>query len=182
MIETGSLQEHNQRLTNLVKNHETWLKQVMYNLTSNESVVKDMIQELYLYLAERKDKRLYYLDSFNLKYCYLFLCSRYTNLIKREGKNIYTDQFKETIDEVYDDTWDNELLRFELDVKKELKKLESSKLWSSAKIYQMYQFSDDTMEELSKKIGISKSTTFSSVKKIKEHLKQTIDKPNKLKE
>ena len=43
----------------------------------------------------------------------------------------------------------------------------------------MYQFSDKTMEELSKDIGISKSTTFMSVKKIKLHLQNVINKPNK---
>lgn len=178
MIETGSL-EHNQRLTNLVNNHETWLRQVMYNLTTNEDVVDDMIQELYLYLSERRDRELYYLDSFNLKYCYLFLRSRFTNLIKRENKNIYVGKFKDTPNDDYDDRWDNELEKFETSVKQELKRLQSTSMWSSAKIYEMYQFGDDTMETLSDKIGISKSTTFLSVKKVKEHLKNTIDKPIK---
>ena len=52
-------------------------------------------------------------------------------------------------------------------------------MWSSAKLYEMYQFSDKTMEQLSNDINISKSTTFLNVKKIKQHLQQTITKPKK---
>ena len=61
----------------------------------------------------------------------------------------------------------------------ELKRLEQTKMWSSAKLYEMYAFTDITMDELSKKIGISKSTTFLNIKKIKEHIKQLIDNPFK---
>jgi len=41
----------------------------------------------------------------------------------------------------------------------------------------MYHFSDMTLETLSKEIGISKSTSFINVKKIKNHLKEKIDNP-----
>jgi predicted DNA-binding protein YlxM (UPF0122 family) len=41
----------------------------------------------------------------------------------------------------------------------------------------MYSFADITMEELSNKIGISKSTTFLNIKKIKEHLKNKLQNP-----
>jgi len=39
--------------------------------------------------------------------------------------------------------------------------------------------SDDTMIDVAKKIGISKSTTFISIKRIREHLKNTIRSPFK---
>ena len=50
-------------------------------------------------------------------------------------------------------------------------------MWSSAKIYELYTFGDKTMEKLSDEIGISKSTTFLNVKKIKKHLKDNIKNP-----
>ena len=50
-------------------------------------------------------------------------------------------------------------------------------MWSSAKLYELYQFSDKTMDELSNEVGISKSTTFLNVKKIKQHLRKTIKNP-----
>ena len=62
-------------------------------------------------------------------------------------------------------------------IKQELDRLSKTRMWSSSKLYELYAFSDVTMEELSKKIGISKSTTFLNIKKIKEHLKQVIENP-----
>ena len=37
-------------------------------------------------------------------------------------------------------------------------------MWTSAKLYELYAYSDLTMDELSKKIGISKSTNVSQYK------------------
>lgn len=181
MLETGSLEEHNSRMTTLVNNHDEWLKKVAYNLSKNNDVTNDLVQELYCYLLENRNKKLYYLDSFNLKYCYAFLRSRYMNLYNREKRSVYGFKFKEFEDTPYDRQWDDALERFESDVKQELDRLEKTKKWASAKIYKMYIFSDKSMEKLSEDIGISKSTTFMSVKKIKQHLQNTIDKPQKKK-
>jgi hypothetical protein len=43
----------------------------------------------------------------------------------------------------------------------------------------MYFFSDKTLEGLSNDVGISKSTTFLHVKKIKKHIRATIPNPFK---
>lgn len=166
------------RLKVLYIRHHDWLRSVAYNLSKNSDIADDLIQDLYLYLGEKKNKNLFFLDSFNLKYCHLFLSSRWVNLVKREQKNVYTDGIKDTEDTPYNEEWDRELQRFEQDVVKELDKLRNTSLWSSAKIYELYQFSDKTMEELSNDIGISKSTTFLNVKKIKQHLQDNIKKPN----
>jgi predicted DNA binding protein len=39
--------------------------------------------------------------------------------------------------------------------------------------------SNDTLDEVAKKIGISKSTTFLAVRKIRNYLKESIDNPFK---
>lgn len=180
-LDSGSLEhmENNQRLDTLYRNHDTWLRKVAMNLSGNQDVVDDLVQELYLYLATKNNPKLYYLDSFNLKYCHSFLQSRWRNLINREKKSVYPSQFKDGEMEEYNPSWDNKLYNFEQDVLDELRRLEKTNDWAQAKIYKMYQFSDRTMEELSKDIGISKSTTFMSVKKIKLHLQQVINKPTK---
>jgi DNA-directed RNA polymerase specialized sigma subunit len=72
-------------------------------------------------------------------------------------------------DEKLENTYDN--------VVEELKRLEQTKLWAPSKLAQMYFFSDKTLEGLSKDIGISKSTTFLHVKKIKKHIKETLQNP-----
>ena len=57
--------------------------------------------------------------------------------------------------------------------------MKTTRLWPSAKIYELYAFSDLTMEQLSDNIDVSKSTVFLNIKKIKLHLKELIDNPFK---
>jgi len=176
---SGSLEiEISNRLSNLYTNHHDWLRAVAYNLSKSHQLSDDMVQELYLYLAEKQNPKLFFNDSFNLKYCHSFLSSRYINWIKRENKKIYVEKWKDVEDEEYDHDYDESIDKAFDDVIKELERLKTTPMWSSAKLYEMYQFSDKTMEKLSKDIGISKSTTFLNVKKIKEHLKNNIKNPN----
>lgn len=176
MLISGSIEiEINRRLGVLYEKHNDWLNAVSYNLTNNKPVAEDLVQELYLYLAEKKNDKLFYQDSFNLLYCHNFLRSRWINLVKRENKNVYPEKWKDVEDTPYDTEGDiNQQQLFE-DIKKEIENLQKTNMWSSAKIYELYTFSDKTMEELSNEIGISKSTTFLNVKKIKQHLKDKFD-------
>jgi transposase-like protein len=64
-------------------------------------------------------------------------------------------------------------------VKKELQSLQVTKLWPAARLYEMYWMSDDTLNEVAQKIGISKSTTFLAIKKIRKHMQGVIDNPFK---
>ena len=52
----------------------------------------------------------------------------------------------------------------------ELKQLEKTKMWPQSKIFQLYWMSDKTLDEVADDIGISKSTTFLAVRKIKKYL------------
>jgi RNA polymerase sigma factor (sigma-70 family) len=174
---SGSL-EHNihTRLSILYSKHNDWLNAASYNLTNNKAVAEDLVQELYLYLAEKKNDKLFYQDSFNLLYCYNFLRSRWLNLIKRENKKVYPQKWRDVEDTPYDIESDINQQKLYEDVKKEIDRLQKTNMWSSAKIYELYAFGDKTMEELSKEIGISKSTTFLNVKKVKQHLNNKFKK------
>lgn len=177
-MNSGSIDTQiNFRLINLYNQHHDWLRSVSYNLCKNTDVADDLIGELYLYLAEKKNPKLFFSNSFNLKYCHLFLSSRWVNMVKRENKSIYVQNWKDTEDVPYNHEWDAMVDKFEQDVKDELDHLKTTPMWSSAKLYELYQFSDLTMEELSEEIGISKSTTFLNVKKIKQHLQNNIKNP-----
>ena len=178
MISSGSFCENNKRLEVLHKQHNKWLQQVAYNLSGNIDVTQDLVQELYLYLANKVNPNLWYSDSFNLKYCHSFLQSRYVNLIKRENKNVYNQYaFKDKKDVPYDEDWDTLIQKTYEDVQSEIKELQRTPMWASAKIYEMYAFGDTTMEKLSEEVGISKSTTFLNIKRIKEHLKENLKNP-----
>jgi len=169
--------ELNQRLDTLYRKHHEWLMAVAYNLSQNVDTANDLVGELYIYLGEKNNEKLYYLDSFNLKYCQLFLSSRFINKVNRDKKMVITDSFKDNMDSEYDIEGDNRLEDSWNELKDELESLKKGNMWSSAQLYEMYQFENLTMEQLSKRIGISKSTTFLNIKKIKEHLRDNINNP-----
>ena len=169
--------ETNKRLDILYRKHHHWLMSVAYNLAKDVDVANDLVGELYIYLGEKDNDNLYYSDSFNLKYCQMFLSSRFYNKCNRDKKMVITDTFTDNMDDEYDYDGDNRLEASWNELKDELQRLKTSNMWSSAQLYEMYQFQDLTMEELSKKIGISKSTTFLNLKKIKEHLRNTLNNP-----
>lgn len=150
---------------------------VAYNLSKDVDMANDLVGELYVYLGEKNNEKLYYLDSFNLKYCQMFLSSRFMNKVNRDKKMVITESFTDDLDDEYDYEGDNRLESSWNELKEELSSLKKGNMWSSAQLYEMYQFQNLTMEELSKKIGISKSTTFLNIKKIKEHLKNNINNP-----
>jgi len=178
IIDSGSIDLQTQkRLEVLHLKHNEWLMACAYNKSKDIELSKDLIQELYLYLLEKRNPKLFYADSFNLLYCHNFINSRYINWIKRENKKQYISDKFDKEDDVYDEDLDKNLELAYTHLKDELDKLSKTKMWSSAKLYEMYAFSDITMEELSTKIGISKSTVFLNIKKIKEHILSIIENP-----
>jgi len=169
--------ENNKRLEILHRNHYDWLLAVAMKLTRNKDTSEDLIQELYIYLGGRNDKKLWYKDSFNLQYCRSFIHSRFYNLVTKEDRLVDLPTTFELEDEEYDVEWDEKLETTYNNIIKELDRLKKTKKWSSAKLFELYWFTDKTYDEVSKDINISKSTTFINVKKIKKHLKQTIENP-----
>lgn len=180
------------RLGVLYKNHHKWLLAVAYNKSKDKRLSEDLVQDLYLYLAEKKNPKLFYSDSFNLLYCYNFLSSRFINYIKRQNKSFSLDIYEndsikwfenfnelDEEDTVYDVQADKKLQHAYDTIKKELDLMKTTRMWPSAKIYELYAFSDLTMEQLSNNIDVSKSTVFLNIKKIKLHLKALIDNPFK---
>lgn len=181
---SGSIHsECNKRLEVLYKKHHNWLGAVAYNISKNMEASEDLVSQLYLYLGEKCNPDIWYLDSYNLQYCRSFIQSRFINEIKRNSKMITTDSFIENgwdmQDSEYDEDADIKIDEAYDDVRDELDRMKKKKGFASAMIYQHYWFSDMTLDEVSKAIGISKSTTFLAVKKTKEHLKKVIQNPFK---
>lgn len=178
MIDSGSIDlEINIRLETLYKKHHSWLLAVAYNKSKDKVVSADLVGELYLYLAEQRNPKVFYQDSFNLLYCYNFIGSRYINYIKRQNKSIHTDKWADKEDKPYDIEYDKKLHHAYDSIKQELDRLKHTKLWPSAKLYELYAFADITLDELAKEVGISTSTTFLRVKEIKLYLKNKINNP-----
>jgi DNA-directed RNA polymerase specialized sigma subunit len=98
-------------------------------------------------------------------------------MLKRNGKVSPLAENWDTIDEEYNIEYDTKIQIAYDEVREELDSMKKRKGWSNAMIYEHYWFSEKTLDEVSRDIGISKSTTFLAVKKVKKHLKNNIQNP-----
>ena len=171
--------ETKKRLDVLYRNHHQWLFSVAFKLSKDTHISEELVQELYLYLLDRNDENLFYKDSFNLQYCRAFIVSRFYNLKKIQNRNLPLFDNWDTEDIPYNEEWDNKLETSYKEVLEELNKMKKKKGWSSAMLFEMYWFSDKTFEQMSKEIGISKSTSFLNVRKVKNQLKSKLNNPFK---
>lgn len=173
------INECNKRLETLHKKHYIWLLQTSKNISKSQENAEDLIGDLYLYLAEKCNPDIFYKDSFNLMYCHRFLQTRWINRVQRSNRiKSEADMMKyDRVDEVYPIEEDHEIMEAFEAVNGELDRLATTRMWPKAQLFKLYYMSDDTMIEVADKIGISKSTTFISIKRIREHLKAAIRSP-----
>jgi len=153
--------------------------QVAQKVTKNREAAEDQVSELYEWLHKKQNPKLWWgIDSYNLKYCSKFLKHRYINKTKKLNRTTYVSDINDTeMDIPYDEDRDIEIENAYNQVIAELRQLEKTKLWPQSKIFQLYWMSSDTLDDTAKKIGISKSTTFLAVKKIRKYLAEVINNP-----
>lgn len=170
--------ENNKRLDVLFRNSHGWLSAVAFNLSKDKEVADELVGELYLYLAEKCNPALWYLNSFNLMYCHAFLNSRFLNRIKAAKRNVALSDSYDEVESEYDVDADEKVEDVYNKMVDELKRLERTRLWAPSKIYQMYAFDKEmTFEKLAAELKLSKSTVYLNCKKIKKHLKDNLDNP-----
>jgi len=167
------------RLSNLYEQSHPLLVKIALKITKQRETAEDVVMELYEYLHKKQNIKLFWgPDSYNIKYCCKFIRHRFLNKTKKLNRIILMEELPDDmIDIPYD--YDNDLSiqkAHEL-VLDELRNLEATKLWASSRIFELYWMSTDTLDDVSEKIGISKSTTFLAVKKIRKYLKEIIDNP-----
>jgi RNA polymerase sigma factor (sigma-70 family) len=172
--------EFDKRLNILFNQSYDWLFRVAINMTKNKADAEDLVQSLFVYLLEKRNEKLFYSNSFNLLYCHRFIKSRFINSKNRSKKVVATEFFDDNVsDEEYDDTVDIEIMIAYENIKLEVNKLKDTALWADAMIFTYYFESDDSLNDLAKRLKVSKSTVFLSVKRIKNYLKEIIDNPLK---
>ena len=179
---SGSIQaECDKRLSVLYHDKHRWLISEAKKLTKNTEEAEDLVQELFEYLHIKQNPKLFWGESYNIFYCNKFLFSRFMNKTKSLNRTELMGDVKVELlweeDIPYDEELDRELERAHNEVMNELKSLSVTRLWPSAKIFELYWMSEDTLQETADKIGISKSTTFIAVKKIRNYLQNTIKSP-----
>ena len=177
---TGSIQQQcTIRLENLYKNSHIWLLKASHNITGNADDAQDLVQDLYQYLLEKCNPKLFYLDSYNLLYLHRFLTHRWINRRKKNSRISYVGEiYNDDPAEEYDIEKDQSVMNAYNEVMQELERLKKTRGWASARLFELYWCSEDTLQEVADKIGISKSTVFIAIKKIRKHMAQVIQNPN----
>lgn len=178
---SGSLEwENNVRLHTLYIKHNDWLNAVAYKLTRDYDEACDLVSSVYLFLGEKINPKLFYLDSFNLQYLRSFINSRFLNSRKREGRKTNIDvveTYHQLEDTPYDVDSDQKFETAYWEVMTELNEMKATPKWVSGKLFEIYHFSDMTLDEVANDVGISKATCFLHVKKTKGILKSKIQNP-----
>jgi len=181
MIDSGSVQclECERRLTNLYTESHNWLLQSAKKITKNIEEAEDLVMELYEYLHLKCNPKLFWgKNSYNLFYCSKFLHSRFINKTKKLNRTTYVEEiFPYEMDVPYDTERDLAIQRAHEEVLEEISKLKKAKGFASAMIFELYWMSDKTLDEVAKDIGISKSTTFLAVRRVRKYLKEVIENP-----
>jgi DNA-directed RNA polymerase specialized sigma24 family protein len=167
-----------QRLSNLYKQSHKGLIDYAFNITGELVDAEELVSDLYEYLMNRGEERLYWNDSFNIVYCQRFIHSRFINKNKRIKPHVSFDEILFDIeDEPYDVEHDQKLEQAYNDILILLNKLSRTKLWAPAKIFEIYITTGKTLEKTSKDLKLSKSTVFLAIKKIKNKIKEEIGNP-----
>lgn len=173
--------ENNRRLDILFRQKNDWLMAAAYNITKDRDAGQELVAELYSYIAERGNPNIWWGDDeFNMLYLHMFLKTRWINRIKQRDKNVQLPENWDKIDEVYDEELDIRMQQSYDEIVVEINELQRTRMWSSARLAELYFFTPQmTLDKLSKDIGISKSTSFLNIKKIKQHIKLTKKNPFK---
>jgi DNA-directed RNA polymerase specialized sigma24 family protein len=173
--------ENNRRLDILFRKKNDWLMASAYNITKDREAAEELVAELYSYVAERGNPNIWWgEDEYNMMYLYSFLKTRWINQIKQRDKNVRLSDNWDAVDTEYDEELDARIQKSYDDVVTEIQQLQRTKMWSSARLAELYFFTPDmTLDKLSKDIGISKSTSFLNIKKIKQYIKMTKENPFK---
>lgn len=171
--------EIQKRIEVLYQKHYTWLLQYSTNVTRNRCDAEDMIGDLMIYLLEKGSPKIFYRDSFNLMYCARYISSRWINKIHKNNRiKMESEKTNMDIEDIpYDIEADLRMMEAYDSIQEELERLIGTKDWAKAKLFNLYYESDDTMLQVANKIGICKSSMFTNVKKIREHLKIQIQNP-----
>jgi len=166
------------RLDQFYRTCNTWLLQVAYNICKSKEESEDLVQELYIYLHEKCNPKIFFADSYNKMYAMSFLKHRWLNKTTKLNRTKYIGfvENDEPLQE-YDTQKDLDVMKAYDDVRNELQNLKKTKQFASAMIYEDYWYSDKTLNEVADSIGISKSTTFIHIRKMRSHMKDILDNP-----
>lgn len=177
-VSSSIAEQCSKRLETLHRDSHIWLLKVGYNITKNREEAEDLVMELYEYLHKKQNQKLFWGESYNSMYCMAFIKHRWLNKTKKLNRITYiTDFYTNIEDEVYDMDKDTEMMNAHTQVMDEIKRLKNTRHFGPAMLWELYWGSEDTLQQVADKVGISKSTMFINIKKVREHLKRIVKNP-----
>lgn len=178
--------ENEKRVEILFRKHHNWLLQVATNTTRNSINAEEFVQNLYLYLLEKGTPNIYYADSFNLKYCYLIINTRFINYINKKKLDIIDNDFVEwNYENNILNNYDYEQDEREINAYDEIintinHNLKTKKNFTKAKVFSMYYLEDNkTLKSISKKTKLSETKLYYKLNCMKKDLRKNIENPYK---
>jgi RNA polymerase sigma factor (sigma-70 family) len=168
--------DKNKLIEDFIKNHNSWLYAVCFNLTKDRNDADDLIQETYTRLLELPESKIEAIrfgeSDLNTFYVYRMIKNYYINQGKAK-KESYTDT------EVYgNDADDDTNLQFEDDYEALMNKIEgemndlkkNSETYFDVMLLDVYLKEGHSIDSLAKHTKISRSTIFTSLKRVRTYL------------
>lgn len=172
-----------ERLATLYKQSHQSLLNYAFRYTKNVPDAEELVSTLYEYLLKKDNEKIHWKDSYNIRYCQMFIHSRFINEEKKKKSFVEIEGLDFEEQEPYDEDFDRKVDKAMESILKELEELQQTKQWAKGRIFQMYMLSDKKLAQVAEDIKVSKSTVLLAVKKIKKHLVENIENPfNKNKE
>lgn len=163
---------NNKLVESFIERHSEWLRKVCINLTGDINSADDLMQEVYIKLLQIEDidRIRFGNNDLNTYFVYRIAKNHHINACKAK-KETYKEEITETS---YDDVdSDFEFANDDLvsKINNELSEMEKDNvLWFDSILLKTYINEDHSMKSLSDHTGISVSTIFTSLKRIKNHL------------
>jgi RNA polymerase sigma factor (sigma-70 family) len=168
------MMDKNKLIEDFIKNHNSWLYAVCFNLTKDRNDADDLLQETYARLLALPDTKIESIrfgeNDLNTYFVYLMAKNYFIN--QRKGqKETYTDIISEDTDKDTDYAFEaaNKLLVDKINEELEGMEKDSSK-WFDAKLLKVYLEEGHSIDSLAKQTNISRSTIFTSLKRVRTYL------------
>jgi len=161
----------------LSKQHDDWIR-IAYNMTEDMAEAKDLVQEMYLVVLEgkRSIKDITYKDQVNRYFIWKLLRSLFIDEYRRKNskKSLVTFEFKEEDNViegiVYDYSEDDSFSS----IVDKINEITSEWKPYDKKLFHLYFMQGLSLRKISKGAGIGLNSIHSSVKRIREVLREEL--------
>jgi RNA polymerase sigma factor (sigma-70 family) len=168
--------DKNKLIEDFIKNHNSWLYAVCFNLTKDRNDADDLLQETYTRLLSLPDTKIESIrfgeNDLNTYFVYLMAKNYFINQNKAKKESytdteIYGNNADKDTDYAFEEA--NKLLIDKINEELDSMEKDSSR-WFDAKLLKVYLEENHSIDSLAKQTNISRSTIFTSLKRVRTYL------------